>query len=292
MSLLHSIFNSFIPFIGCLGTRPPAESVHALRTTVRLRMLACGVVWCLCITAAWNETCAAADTANGTIVAAGFGYQLGDVSIITVKVYDAASGEVLSDETFDLNINEGEGRHVWGSQDRIFAGGVGPGATDLSNFLVRVYDAKTGRFQWEGQLNLKAGDGSGGGQLVSTVVPRRAVVTKIRAVEPHARQPMFVLRALDRVTGGLVWEDEFSTDSSRSFKLERIGDRPAAMGHSTDFSPTFDFRIRMVDRGIVLWEDQVAQPGEDEDAYEAADDEASMLPAWPRTLEFEAPHSL
>ena len=37
---------------------------------------------------------------KGSIVAAGFGYQSGSDSVITVKVYDAQSGKILSDDVF------------------------------------------------------------------------------------------------------------------------------------------------------------------------------------------------
>ncbi|ALA57753.1 hypothetical protein [Nitrospira moscoviensis] len=226
------------------------------------------------------------DEAKGTMVAAGFGYQIGDVSTITVKVYDAASGDVLSDDTFELNVKDGE---TGSAQERIFAGGVGLGATDLSHFMLRVYDARTGRFQWEGELNLRPNGGNGGTQTVSTVVPRRATVTKVHAVETPARHPLFVLRALDPATGGLVWQDEFSADSTRFPTIERIVHRPRPVaGDSADVSRTFDFRIRMLDGGSVLWEDLFAQEEAEEESHEAADDHASMLPVWPRLLEPES----
>jgi hypothetical protein len=230
--------------------------------------------------AAWGQTDVAQKEVPRTIVAAGFGYQIGDISTITVKVYDAASGEVLSDEIYELNVNEGKSAQSNAPQDRIFAGGVGLGATDLSNFVLRVYDAKTGKFQWEGQLNLMPRDGGGTGQMVSTVAPRRVTITKIHVTETAARQPSFLLRALDPVTGGLVWEDEFSTDGSGAARFERTAGREE---NSAEVSHTFDFRIRMFDRGgrSVLWEDQISQQATEEEAHEAVDDRAHVLPAWP-----------
>jgi hypothetical protein len=220
-----------------------------------------------------------------TIVAAGFGYQIGDLSAITVKVYDAASGEVLSNELYELNVNEGNNTGPNASQERIFAGGVGPGATDLSNFMLRVYDARTGTFQWEGQLNLTPRDGSGAGQMVSTVAPRRATITKIHAAEPSMQQPVFVLRALDASTGGLVWEDEFSTDGIGIGGRPQLVPRPIGLdGTATEALNTFDFRIRMLDRNrrAVVWEDRISHQEVEEDSHEAADNQAQMLPAWPR----------
>ena len=122
------------------------------------------VVLCLLfsIGQAWGATGA---EEKKTIVAAGFGYQIGTVSTIAVKVYDAESGVILSDEVYELSVKESDG--VRSSRGpRIFAGGVGRGATDLSNFVLRVYDANTGVFQWEGRLNLVQPDGKAEGKFI------------------------------------------------------------------------------------------------------------------------------
>ena len=298
MSLIH--WSSWL--LGTLIARPsvPApihlndrkSSSHCLRHLKAISWLVnAGLCLSLVSGQAWGQTDTEKKEEQGTIVAAGFGYQIGDASTITVKVYDAASGEVLSDEVYELNVNEGNSARSNSSQERIFAGGVGLGATDLSNFMVRVYDAKTGKFQWEGQLNLAQRDWSGAGQMVSTVMPRRATITKIRAAETATRQPVFLLRALDAWTGGLVWEDEFSTDGTGSARVQQIDARLIGLGgKSTEASHTFDFRIRMFDRSgrAVLWEDRVSQQVAEEDTHEAVDDQAHVLPAWPRQLQQES----
>lgn len=232
----------------------------------------------------WSQTGNIQRPHQGTIVAAGFGYQIGGLSTITVKMYDAVSGEVLSDDTFELNVKE-EGYRTHPGQDRIFAGGVGLDATDLSNFVLRVYDASTGTFQWEGRLNLSPQDGSGGGLPVSTLIPRRATVTRIHAVDSPLRQPSFLVRALDSTTGGLVWEDEFSTNAAGAGRIERTINRfTTPGGEAAPVSRTFDLTIRMfkADGHGVLWEDQFGQEAPEEEAHETVDDQAHVLPAWPR----------
>lgn len=229
---------------------------------------------------AWAEVA----TVKAGIVAAGFGYQVGDVSTITVKIYDPQSGEVLSDDTYELNVKEERATNGPQSQARIFAGGVGPGATDLSNFVLRVYDATTGKFQWEGNLNLTPRDAESSGQLVSTVVPRRATVTKVRDTSPMSPQPSFLLRALDPETGGLVWQDEFSTDGNNRVRMDRIVDRQVSEDRDIpELSRSFDFRIRMSeDEGRhILWEDQFAQTDAAEvDEAEEVEERALQLPTW------------
>lgn len=267
------------------GVMSPKVQVKRLHASRRLRHSLKGLAWglvsaMLAPSIAWSG----ADAAKATIVAAGFGYEVGDVSTITVKIYDPQSGEVLSDDTYELNVKEDSSAKGVQPQERIFAGGVGPGATDLSNFVLRVYDAKTGKFQWEGNLNLTPRDAESSGQLVSTLVPRRATVTKIREAAATVPQPSFLLRALDPETGGLVWEDEFSTDGKGRVRMDRVTDRLSGDdGNAAGLSRSFDFRIRMfeADGRHLLWEDQFAQQdAEDAAQPESVEDRAAELPTW------------
>jgi hypothetical protein len=234
---------------------------------------------------AWGEV----DVGNQMIVAAGFGYQIGPVSLIAVKVYDAESGVILSDEVYELAVKENDGG---GSTHgpRIFAGGVGLGATDLSNFMLRVYDANSGAFQWEGRLNLVQTNRKGEAQVISARIPRSATVMKLQAVQPPAEQPVFLLRALDATTGLAVWQDEFTATHIRIPRVQPIiglSNQPDET--STGSSRTFDFRIRMYDPSgqNVLWEDQLSRLETDEGTTESSSDRASILPAWPHQTEEE-----
>lgn len=240
------------------------------------------VVWWLLfsIGQSWGATGA---EENKTIVAAGFGYQIGTVSTITVKVYAAESGNILSDEVYELAVKESDG--VRSSRGpRIFAGGVGLGATDLSNFVLRVYDANTGVFQWEGRLNLVQPDGKAEGKLVSTVLPRQAIITKVQMVEATIEEPVFLLRAMDLATGMLVWEDEFTTVRMRIPRAQLIAG-PSLQPESSPStnSHAFNFSIRMYDPSgkKVLWEDQLSQRESDEGPEQSHSDQADLLPSWP-----------
>lgn len=246
------------------------------------------VVWWLLfsIGQSWGATGA---EENKTIVAAGFGYQIGTVSTIAVKVYDAESGNILSDEVYELAVKESDG--VRSSRGpRIFAGGVGLGATDLSNFVLRVYDANTGVFQWEGRLNLVQPDGKVEGKLVSTVLPRHAIITKVQIVEATIEEPVFLLRAMDLATGMLVWEDEFTTVRMRIPRAQLIAG-PSLQPESSPStnSHAFNFSIRMYDPSgkKVLWEDQLSQRESDEGPEPSHSDQADLLPSWPNSPQEE-----
>lgn len=224
-----------------------------------------------------------------SIVAAGFGYQIGTISTIAVKVYDAESGDVLSNEIYELAVRESDGVRS-NRGPRIFAGGVGSGATDLSDFILRVYDANTGVFQWQGRLNLVQPSWEAGGKVVSTALPRRATVTRVHIVEATMEQPVFLLRAMDPATGVLLWEDEFTTVHTRIPRVQRIAGRsiqpdsiPSVSSH------TFNFRIRMYDPSgkKVLWEDQLSQLKADEGPEQSHGDQADILPVWPNQSQEE-----
>ncbi|MBK9945567.1 MAG: hypothetical protein IPP12_02290 [Nitrospira sp.] len=236
---------------------------------------------------AWGDVVTADKKA---IVAAGFGYQIGSVSAISVKVYEADSGAIVSDDVYELTVKEGDGA---GRNEgaRIFAGGIGQGATDLSNFVLRVYDANTGIFQWEGRLNLVQPDGKGRGQIISTRKFGHATITRVRTERQATEQPKFLLRAVDAVTGSLVWEDEFTTVLGETPHLHSIADRSTMLGRvSANSSHRFEFIIRMYDPSgkKIIWEDQLSQRESEEGAQGALNDQADLLPVWPHQPQDES----
>jgi hypothetical protein len=236
---------------------------------------------------AWGDV---VTTGKKAIVAAGFGYQIGSVSAISVKVYEADSGAIISDDVYELTVKEGDGA---GRNEgaRIFAGGIGQGATDLSNFVLRVYDANTGIFQWEGRLNLVQPDGKGRGQTISTRKFSHATITRVRTERQATEQPKFLLRAVDAVTGSLVWEDEFTTVLGETPHLHSIADRSTRLGRvSTNSSHRFEFMIRMYDLSgkTIIWEDQLSQQESEEGVQGALNDQADLLPVWPQQPQDES----
>lgn len=219
------------------------------------------------------------------IVAAGLGYQDADSSSITVKTYDAVTGTVLSAENYELDIKD-DAPSGSEPRTRIFAGGVGVGADGLSEFTIRVYDAVTGRFLWEGRLNLGVGIDSGvAASPVVAMVQSRAAVLKISTRPRTSGQPYFVLRAMNPETGQVVWADQFSTDPA-NVRVERIN--RSVIGMNGVIPREIDFRIKMPDEAgrQLLWEDQVIA-GEEADLAkpERSEDNPRILPAVPSGLD-------
>lgn len=220
-----------------------------------------------------------------TVVAAGVGYENAETSTITVKTYDAENGAILSDETYELNVREDAALTDSQPRERIFAGGVGPGSDGLSAFTLRVYDAATGRFLWEGLLNLNAGDQESGSthRVVAHLVAPQATVTQIHSRGAIDSQPQFFLRAVDSSTGQLMWTDHFSTETGRLARPERVG--RVSVGQTEELaapSQQIEFRIRMTDDlgRKILWEDTIEPTVEETDVVAGHDDAAEILPAW------------
>ena len=218
------------------------------------------------------------------VVAAGIGYENAEASTITVKTYDAENGAILSDETYELNVREDAASAGSQPRERLFAGGVGPGADGLSEFMLRVYDAATGQFLWEGLLNLNVSNQESGStyRVVAHLAPQ-AMVTRIRSRGPIDGQPQFFLRAVDPATGQLVWTDQFSAGTGRLARADRIG--RAVIGQTEGLaapSQQIEFRIRMLNdqNRQILWEDTMEPTVEETDVAVGRDESAENLPTW------------
>ena len=219
------------------------------------------------------------------VVAAGIGYENAETSKLSVKTYDAESGVILTDETFELDVREDAASLDNAPRERIFAGGVGPGDDGLSSFTLRAYDAATGMFLWEGLLNLTAGNHEAGSpyQVVAHLVTPQVTVTRIRNQETVDGQPQFFLRAVDQATGQLAWTDHFSAGVGAFARTEHVN--RAVVGQTEELatsSQQIEFRIRMMDNQgrQVKWEDTIKPAVEETDMAARHDAAADTLPVW------------
>ena len=221
------------------------------------------------------------------VVAAGIGYENTETSKLRVKTYDAESGEILTDETFELDVREDAASMDSAPRERIFAGGVGPGGDGLSSFTLRVYDAATGTFLWEGLLNLTDGNQEGGFSyhVSAHLVAPQARVTRIRNQMSFDGQPQFFLWAVDPTTGQLAWTDFFSAGVGTFARTERVNRAVVSQteGLATP-SQQIEFSIRMMDEQgrQVMWEDTIEPTAEEMNMTASHDAAAETLPVWTR----------
>lgn len=222
------------------------------------------------------------------VVAAGFGYQAAGTSTILIRTYDPNSGTVLTEESYDLDVHEEGTPTSTPVRERIFAGGIGVGANGLSQFLLRVYDAATGKFLWQGQLNLNPGGQEGAASPVATVARLRATVMRVSNPEPSSVQPYFLLRARDPLSGALIWEDHFAAEGRGIARVERIvHGRGWTVIPTPGLRHTFDFTILAYSemRGELMWQDAFDSLREVGKSVQQEDDQARVLPLWPRQEE-------
>ena len=256
------------------------------RTAFFGALIACAMIGSGLPLTAWTaDLSSLAPVKPRTVVAAGIGYENAETSTITVKTYDAENGAILSDETYELNVREDAASAGNQPSERIFAGGIGQGAGGLSAFTLRVYDSATGRFLWEGILNLSAGDqeSSSTHQVVAHLVAPQATVTKVLSQGAIDGQPQFLLRAVDSVTGQVVWTDQFAAGAGTFARAEKVG--RAAVGPTeglASLSQQIEFRIRMMDDQDqqIMWEDTIEPTVEETDIVAGHDDAAENLPVW------------
>jgi hypothetical protein len=219
------------------------------------------------------------------VVAAGVGYENAETSKLRVKTYDAENGAILSDETFELDVREDTVSAGNESHERVFAGGIGTEADGLSAFTLRAYDAATGKFLWEGLLNLNADSQESGSisHVVAHLVAPQATVTQVQNRGPIDGQPQFFLRAVDSATGQLAWADQFSAGAGTFARTEYVN--RAVVGQTEGLatpSQQVEFRIRMLDnRGRqIVWEDTIERTVEETDMATIHGDAAEPLPVW------------
>jgi PQQ-like domain len=201
-------------------------------------------------------------TAHSAVLAAAFGFQAVGSSTITVRTYDGPTGAILSEDAFDVNVREeGMAEHDE-NRGRIFAGGIGTNSDGKSKFMLRVYDAETGRFLWEGQLNLlKFGEGAIA-RASAVLVPNNPLMVQNAAIVQKPLQTLFSVRAVNPTTGRLVWQDQFTPGSRSRTKGEgALSDMPRTMPIHEPIGHIFDLVVRTYDRtsGTLLWEDSFEQ---------------------------------
>lgn len=222
-------------------------------------------------------------SAHSAVVAAAFGFQAAGSSIITVRTYDARTGAILSEDAFDVNVKEEGASQHDGNKGRIFAGGIGTDSEEKSKFMLRVYDAETGRFLWEGQLNLlKMGQG-GITQATFTLTPNNPALVRTSLGGQEHLQTLFSLRALNSATGGLVWQDQFVPGGRKVVKKDGVVFNGPRSIHEP-IEPIFDLNVRTYDRktGTLLWEDSFEQLDRIEVPADEPDDQArpQAIPSW------------
>lgn len=203
-----------------------------------------------------------APTGHSEVLAAGFGFQAAGSSSITVRTYEVQTGAILSEDSFDVSVKEEGAAEHDENKGRIFAGGIGIDGQGNSRFMLRVYDAETGRFLWEGQLNLLKVGEAGAAKAKATIIPGLTSVSPASERLPNAFQALFSVRAVNPLTGRLVWQDQFAPGSRKRAGVAGVSCRGCFIRPVNEpIGHIFDLVVRTYDRtsGKLLWEDSFEQ---------------------------------
>jgi hypothetical protein len=201
----------------------------------------------------------------GQVFAAGFGTNAAGNQDFLVRAYDPETGALRWEDQRDpAGFNDvAEALAVWDGQ--VFAAGSGERGPDNQDFLIRVYEAKTGALLWEDQTD-KAGFNDaayalavGGGLVFAAGFGTNATGNQD-----------FLVRAYRATDGALVWEDQVDRAGFNdiAFTLAVGEGRVFAAGSGQRMAGHEDFLVRAYNAktGALLWEDQVDRAGFDDAA--------------------------
>ena len=206
--------------------------------------------------------------ADGLVFVGGFTSSSPQADSAMIRVYDARSGALHWQDTFDsggvfAEVNrialgaDGSGRML------AFAAGRGTRSDGHNEWIVRAYDAKTGALQWQDVL---AGGVFNDAESVTT--DGQHVFAGGFTTDNTMNSRHFTVRAYDALNGTLLWQDRVASGmqgfagGDAAVQVASEGLRLVAAGVITDANG-FHFAVRTYDTvtGGLLWADQLNTGG-------------------------------
>jgi hypothetical protein len=126
---------------------------------------------------------------------------------------------------------------------------------------LRVYDARSGRYLHNVNLNVAPDEGTGAlpTPVIGTVPTRGTVrLASDMATEPATDEaPMFSIRAVDPANNNVVWQTEFESAEQEGGKAERMRYRLLPRQQPVVKDQKYDFQILMYNHrtGDLMWKD-------------------------------------
>ncbi len=193
------------------------------------------------------------DWGDERIVTAGLGIKTADISSFIIRSYDSRTGTLISEDEFDLSIDEQTASSIKKGAGRIYAVGSGIDQHGALVLLVRAYDAQKGILLWEDSLS------SQGARLNHRTALRTSLSQNlsIQPQSPPSLSPAlssYQVQSIHPDTGEVVWTDKFMTNGEYlPKKMENRLEAHKSLEEQAFFIQvqTFDFTT-----GALLWEDQ------------------------------------
>jgi len=206
---------------------------------------------------------------SGRVFAAGrLKNAAGDFDFV-VRAYDSAIGTLLWQDQLDLAGGDDKALALSLAKDRLFAAGNGnnaPPPVGNIDFLVRTYNSATGALVWADQFDLAGGN--------DEALALGVIVGKVIAAgrgRNAAGNDDFLVRAYDRGTGALLWQDQLDSagGNDEALALAVKQTKVFTAGRVTNAAGNFDFPVRAYNgtTGALLWQDQFDLTGGDDEAF-------------------------
>jgi hypothetical protein len=216
------------------------------------------------------------------VVAVGFGYQRGNTSLIRIRTYDAETGDMLSEERFDLNVVGEDPKKDGATGDRVFAGAAYLDSRTITEFPMRVYDARSGAYLWQGNLNFVITESGDPRQQTSIAgEPSSLFLRLVGDAALPTIESSLIVQAVDRLSGRPVWRQMFSPRKERSERVavESQTDRTEAEIDNRDY----EVIVRSFNRETeeLVWTDRLSTSDVIDDVSGDEPERAQLIPGWP-----------
>ncbi|CAI4031330.1 exported protein of unknown function [Nitrospira tepida] len=220
-------------------------------------------------------------TMPARVVAVGFGYQRGKTSLIRIRTYDAETGDLLSEERFDLNVVGEDPTKPESKGDRVFAGAAYLDSRTITEFPMRVYDARSGAYLWQGNLNFVTTDSGDPRQHTSAGMWSHSFVRPVGDATVPTVESSLIVQAVDRLSGQPVWRQLFTPKKEQSERvaLDSQADRTEADTDNRDY----EVIVRSYDRDTeeLVWTDRLSTSDVIDEVSGEEPERAQLIPGWP-----------
>jgi hypothetical protein len=146
---------------------------------------------------------------------------------------------------------------------------------------MRVYDAQSGDYLWQGNLNFVTAESGDPRQQTALRMTSRSVLRRVGDAAPPTIESRLIVQAVDRITGRPIWRQLFSPKKERSERvaMESQADRLEAETDNCEY----EVIVRSYDRETeqLVWTDRLSTSDVIDEVSEDEAERAQLIPGWP-----------
>lgn len=191
------------------------------------------------------------------------------LAFLPAGVSFGAGGDLIWQDVFNLSAGGNEARTVAASGDRVFAGGMGEESDNQGVWILRAYQAESGKLLWDDVFNP-----GGGNAAVFQITAEENRAFAAGAGDDQEGTSVWIVRAYDEKSGDVIWEDLFKNGgrNAEAHAVSAGGNRVFVGGRAESPSGGSEWVVRAYDAstGDLLWHDRFGINGKDEVALSIA----------------------